>query len=85
MIMGGVNTDLSKDNGRDLPHFKRVLTDLGLVSAAQSRRKAARLHFKTHKGDKVHRPSQIDYILVSKRGGSAVQAFGIVASWRLAT
>ena len=40
---------------------------------------AAGLHFKTHKGDKVHRPSQTDYILVSKRGVSAVQAFGIAA------
>jgi hypothetical protein len=60
VVMGDVNTDLSKDDGRDLPHFKRMLTDLDLVSAAQSRWKAASLHFKTHKGDEVHRPSQID-------------------------
>ena len=51
----------------------------GLVSAAQSRWKAASLHFKTHKGDEVHRPSHIDYVLVSKRSVSAVQAFGVAA------
>ena len=37
IIMGDVNTDLTKDDGRDLPHFKRMLTDLDMVSAAQSR------------------------------------------------
>jgi hypothetical protein len=58
VVMGDVNTDLSKDDGRDLPHFKRMLTDLDLVSAAQSggRWKAANLHFKTHKGGEVHHP-----------------------------
>ena len=53
IVMSDVNTDLSKDDGRDLPHFNRVLTDLDLVSAAHSRWKAASLHFKTHKGDEV--------------------------------
>ena len=72
-IMGDVNTDITKDDGRDLPHFKRVLTDLDLVSAAQSRWKAGSLlHFKTHKGDEVHRPSHIDYDLMSKRSVSAI-------------
>ena len=37
VIMGDVNTDVTKDDGRDLPHFKRMLTDISLVSAAQSR------------------------------------------------
>ena len=37
------------------------------------------MHFKTHKGDEVHRPSHIDYILLSKRSVSAVQAFGVAA------
>ena len=31
IVMGDVNTDLTKDDGRDLPHFKRVLTDLDMV------------------------------------------------------
>ena len=79
VIMGDVNTDITKDDGRDLPHFKRMLTDWDMVSAAQSRWKAASLHFKTHKGGEVHRPSQIDCILVSKRSVSAVQAFGVAA------
>ena len=77
--MGDVNTDLTKDDGRDLPNFKRMLTDLSLVSAAQSRWKAASLHFKTHKGDAVHQPSHIDYILVSSRSVSAIKAFGMSA------
>ena len=77
--MSDVNTDLTKDDGRDLPDFKRMLTDLDMTSAAQSRWTAASLHFKPHKGDEVHRPSHIDYILVSKRSVSAVQAFGVAA------
>ena len=60
VIMGDANTDLTKDTRRDLSQFQRMLTDLGLVSAAQSRWKAASFHFKTHKGDEVHQPSQID-------------------------
>ena len=79
VVMGNANTDLSKDDSRDLPQYQRMLTDLDLVSAAQSRWKANSLHFKTHEGDEVYQPSQIDYILVSKRGVSAVQAFGISA------
>ena len=79
IVMGDVNTDLTKDDGRDLPNFKRMLTDLSLVSAAQSRWKAASLHFKTHKGDAVHQPSHIDYILISSRSVSAIKAFGIAA------
>ena len=79
VIMGDVNTDLTKDDGRDLPHFKKMLTDLDMTSAAQSRWKAASLHFKTHKGDEVHRPSHIDYVLVSKRSVSAIKAFGVAA------
>ena len=58
LVMGDANTDLSKDDGRDLPHFKQMLTDLDLVSAAQSRWKASSLHSKTHKGGEVHRPSK---------------------------
>jgi hypothetical protein len=79
IIMGDANTDLTKDDGRDLPNFKRMLTDLNLVSAAQSRWKAASLHFKTHKGDAVHQPSHIDYILISSRSVSAIKAFGVAA------
>ena len=75
----GCNTDLTKDDGQDLPHFKKILTDLDMASAAQCRWKAASLHFKTHKGDEVHRPFHIDYILVSKRSVSAVKAFGVAA------
>ena len=41
VIMGDVNTDLTKDDGRDLPLFKKMLTDLNTMSAAQSRWKAA--------------------------------------------
>ena len=37
VIMGDGNTDLTKDDGRDLPHFKKMLTDLDMASAAQSR------------------------------------------------
>ena len=37
------------------------------------------MHFKTHKGNEVHRPSHIDYILESKRSVSAVKAFGVAA------
>ena len=85
VVMVDVNTDLSKDDGRDLPHFKRMLTDLDLVSAAQSRWKAASLHFKTHKGGEVHRPSQIDYILVSKRSVSAAARCRRSASQRRTT
>ena len=77
VIMGDVNTDLTKDDGRDLPHFKRMLTDLSLVSAAQSRWKAASLHFKTRKGDEVHQPSHIDYVMISSRSVSAIKEFGI--------
>ena len=36
VTMGDVNTDLTKDDGRDLPHFKKMLTDLDMASAAQS-------------------------------------------------
>ena len=80
VIMGDVNTDLTKDDGRDLPHFKRMLTDLSLVSAAQRRWKAASLHFKTrNKGDEVHQPSHIDYIMVPSRSVSAIKAFGVAA------
>ena len=79
VIMGDANTDLTKDDGRDLPNFKRMLTDLSLVSAAQSRWKAASLHFKTRKGDAVHQPSHIDYILISSRSVSAIKAFGVAA------
>ena len=79
VIMGDANTDLTKDEGRDLPNFKRMLTDLSLTSAAQSRWKSASLHFKTHKGDEVHRPSHIDYILISNRSVSAIKAFGVAA------
>jgi hypothetical protein len=79
IIMGDVNTDLTKDDGRDLPNFKWMLTDLSLVSAAQSKWKAASLHFKTHKGDAVHQPSHIDYILISSRSVSAIKAFGVAA------
>ena len=78
-IMGDINTDLTKDDGRDLPHFKRMLTDLSLVSAAQSRWKAASLHFKTRKGDEVHQPSHIDYVMISSRSVSAIKAFGVAA------
>lgn len=46
VIMDDANTDLTKDTGRDLSQSQRMLTDLGLVSAAQSRWKAASLHFK---------------------------------------
>ena len=79
VIMGDVNTDLTKDDGRDLPHFKRMPADLNMTSAAQSRWKAASLHFKTHKGDEVHQPSHIDYVLVSQRSVSAINAFGVAA------
>ena len=37
VIMGDVNTVLTKDDGRYLPHFKKMLTDLDMTSAAQSR------------------------------------------------
>ena len=77
--MGDVNTDLTKDDGRDLPHFKRMLTDLSLTSAAQSRWKSASLHFKTRKGDEVHQPSHIDCILISNCSVSAIKAFGVAA------
>ena len=79
VIMGDVNTDLTNDDGRDLPHFKKMLTDLNLTSAAQSRWKAASLHFKTRKGDEVHQPSHIDYIMVSSRSVSAIKSFGVAA------
>ena len=49
------------------------------MSAAQSRWKAASLHFKTRKGDKVHQPSHIDYVMVSSRSVSAIKAFGVAA------
>ena len=50
--MGDVNTDLTKDDGRDLPHFKKMLTDLNMTRAAQSKWKAAILHFKLTKATK---------------------------------
>ena len=79
VIMGDANTDLTKDDERDLPHFKKRLTDLNMASAAQSRWKASSLHFKTHKGDEVHQLSHIDYVLVPKRSVSAIKAFGVAA------
>ena len=79
VIMGDVNTDLTKDDGGDLAHTKKVPTDLNMASAAQSRWKAASLHFKTHKGDELHQSSHIDYVLVSKRSVNAIKAFGVTA------
>ena len=55
------------------------MEDLQLVSCARSRWKAGSLHFKTHRGDIVHRPSQIDYICISKRSRSSLLSFGVTA------
>ena len=37
------------------------------------------MYFKTRKGDEVHQPSHIDYIMVSSRSVSAIKAFGVAA------
>ena len=55
-----------------------------IPAATEARRgradgKAASLHFKTRKGDEVHQPSHIDYIMVSSRSVSAIKSFGVAA------